>query len=101
MSDKPVQIDDDRMIVTLTVGELRALICEEIGGALKRYADGISVRTTRWMDIQMAAKQYGCTTQTIRNWIRQGAPAVSIGGGMIRLDIAAFEAWVRAQKPRR
>jgi len=56
---------------------------------------------SQWLDVAAAAKHFGCTAQTIRNWIRLGAPARQIGTSahpQFRLDLVEFDGWVRAQK---
>lgn len=94
----PDQHDDTRMSVQLTVGELRDLIRAEVERGLRT---GTVATTPRWIDVGAAAKHFTCTTQTIRNWIKLGAPARQIGSSahpQYRIELAEFEAWVRGQK---
>lgn len=89
--------DRDGMVVQLTVGELRALVREEIQGALSARKD-----VGRWVDVAKAAEIFGCTPQTVRNWIRNGAPAKQVGTSThpsYRIDLAEFNQWAeRSQK---
>lgn len=88
---------DDRMVVQLTLGELRLVIRAEVERAGR---GGSPAQASRWCDVGTAAKHFGCTRQTIHNWIKLGAPARQIGSSahpQFRLELIEFEAWVRAQ----
>ena len=87
---------DDKMIVTLSVGELRAVVRDEV----ERLKAVVPQLPSKWVDTPKAAEHFGCTTQTIRNWIEQGAPATQVGTGArpkYRIELHALEAWCRAQ----
>lgn len=87
---------DDRFVVHVTLGELRLLIRDEV----ERGLHTSKPTTARWCDVGAAAKHFGCTRQTIHNWIKLGAPARQIGDSahpQYRLELAEFEAWVRSQ----
>jgi transposase-like protein len=93
--------NNDKMVVQLTTAELRALIRAEVERGLRENSPP---PPSRWIDVSAAAKQFGCTTQTIRNWIALGAPARQIGASahpVYRIELAEFEAWVRDQKGKR
>ena len=86
---------DQKMLVLLTVGELRQLVRGEVERALRNKAT-----PPRWVDVGAAGKYFGCSTQTIRNWIRLGGPARQIGSTsrpQYRIELVEFEAWVLAQ----
>jgi hypothetical protein len=91
-------VGDDKMIVQLTAGELRALVRDEMSRAARAIAEAKPPSPSdRWTDVEGAAKHFKCSGRTIRNWIKQGAPARTFGPAahaMIRLDLAEFEAWV-------
>jgi hypothetical protein len=94
-----MSIDDERMIVTLTVGELRALIRDGI----ERHSKAARSAESKWADATTAAKHFGVTRQTIRSWVRLGAPATQIGTSthpQYRIDLVEFDRWVRSQKAR-
>lgn len=98
MSDAAEKRDDNDMIVTLKLGDLRRLMREEIREGLRAAPPS---NTQRWVDVAAAAKHFGRTTQTIRNWIRLGAPASQIGTSShpeYSIELAEFEAWVRNQR---
>lgn len=85
---------DGRMVVQLTAADLRELVRAEMCRALQ----AAEKPTSRWTDVTHAAKHFGCTSQTIRNWIKLGAPARQIGSTshpQFRLELLEFEAWVR------
>lgn len=91
----------DRMVVQLTLGELRALIRDELERGLRSGTPPSAAPSPpRWVDVGYAAKHFGCSTQTIRNWIKLGAPAKQIGSTahpQYRFELTEFEAWVRGQ----
>jgi hypothetical protein len=89
---------DDKLLVQLTAADLRALIRAEVEQVI---AAGSTRSTGRWVDVGVAAKHFSCTGQTIRNWIRLGAPARQIGTSahpQFRIDLSEFEAWVRSHR---
>jgi hypothetical protein len=93
---------DERMSVQLTVGELRALIRDEVERVVRSGVQPAAAPSPahRWVDVGFAAEYFGCSTQTIRNWIKLGAPAKQIGSTahpQYRFELAEFEAWVRGQ----
>jgi|1185.fasta_scaffold489964_1 hypothetical protein len=91
-------LDDDKLLVQLTAADLRAMIRAEVERSLRSSAPAPA---SRWIDVSTAAKVFGCTTQTIRNWIALGAPAAQIGSSgcpVYRIELSEFEAWVRNQK---
>jgi hypothetical protein len=93
-----VTVPDDRMLVQLTVAEMRELIRTEVELLLKSTPP---LTTPRWIKVEVAAKYFGCTPMTIRNWIGLGAPAAQIGAAshpQYRIELAKFEAWVRDYK---
>jgi hypothetical protein len=93
--------DDGTMLVQLTAADLRAMIRAEVERTIRSNAPP---PPSRWIDVSTAAKQFGCTTQTIRNWIALGAPAAQIGTSscpVYRIELVEFEAWVRKQKRQR
>jgi hypothetical protein len=85
-------------IVQLSASELRTLIRDE----LEHFrASNSNMSECQWTDTDGAAKHFAVTGQTIRNWIRIGAPARQIGTSahpQLRIDLVEFDRWVRAQK---
>lgn len=92
---------DDKMVVQMTRGELRLLMLETAAEAVKRA--GAAPARSPWVNVEKAAKHFGCTPQTIRNWIRDGAPGQQVGTSArseYRVDLEEMDAWVRAQRPK-
>lgn len=92
--------DTDKMVVQLTASELRELILTTLEQHQRAANSGTSA-PSRWIDATDAAKHFGCSSQTIRNWIKQGAPATQIGSSahpVFRIDLVQFETWVRSQR---
>jgi hypothetical protein len=92
-------VTDANMIVQLTVGELRALVRDEVRSALSERGGPPVPQIGKWVDVATAAKVFGCTPQSIRNWIRAGAPARQIGTSthpQFRIRLEEFETWMPA-----
>lgn len=93
------------MIVQLTVGQLRALLRDEVDRAVDRVMGAKPpVKSPRWVDAEEAAQHFGVTSATIRNWCAAGAPHRRIGApGKVqqyRIELPLFEAWVDESQPR-
>lgn len=86
----------ETQIVVVTLAELRQLVREEIREALAEHP---AERVGRWVDVQKAAEHFDCTPETVRNWIKAGAPARQVGAAdrpSYRIDLAEFDAWARS-----
>lgn len=95
-----VEAVDGKMLVQLTVDELRAVVRAEVERAVM-HASEIKppVKSQRWRDTDEVAEHFSVTPQTIRNWCRDGAPHRTFGTGknpVYRIDLAEFDAWVEA-----
>lgn len=91
--------DNDKMVVQLTASDLRQLIRGELEQFQRESA--APVPESKWADATTAAKHFGVTRQTIRSWVRLGAPATQIGTSthpQYRIDLVEFDRWVRSQK---
>lgn len=91
---------DDQLLVTLTVADLRRLVREEVAALRNPQPE----QPSQWVDVATAAERYACTPQTIRNWIRAGAPARQIGTAehpQFRIHLEQFDAWMEALHARR
>jgi len=86
MADTP----DDQMLVTLTRGQLKALVFEAASEAVRLHG---SSAITPWTDVAAVAKHFDVSGQTIKNWIARGAPARKVGS-TYRIKLVDFEAWV-------
>jgi transposase len=86
--------DDDKPVVMLSRGELKALMREAAAEALAQAA----APPMQWIDVEAAAAHFGVSGQTIRNWIAQGAPAAKPGRDY-KVQLAPFTAWVEAHRP--
>lgn len=85
----------DVKLVVISVDELRVLIRDELGRVLQSRPD-----VPRWHDISAAAEHFGVNPQTVRNWIRAGAPAVQVGSParpLYRLELRALQGWLEAR----
>lgn len=93
----------DGMIVQLTVGQLRALLRDEVDRAVNRVMDAKPpVKSPRWVDAEEAAQHFRVTSATIRNWCSAGAPHRRFGAGKsqrYRIELPVFEAWVESHQP--
>lgn len=92
------EVADDRMLVQLTVRQLRDAIRIEVDRAIGRVLEAKPpVKSAKWIDAVEAADHFRVTPQTIRNWCKDGAPHRTFGTGktpVYRIDLATFEAWV-------
>jgi excisionase family DNA binding protein len=86
----PRALPDDMMIVTLTVGDLRALVRAEATAVLKAGAEPLR---PQWVDVAAAAKHAGAHPKTIKRWIAAGLPATRLGRDY-RLRIDDLDAWL-------
>lgn len=77
MSEAKAEVHDDvRMLVQISVADMRALVREEVERAV---TNTIARTPGRWVDVATAAEHCGCTQQTLRAWIKAGAPARDVG----------------------
>jgi|SRR3990172_8482775 len=88
---------DETMLVTLTRGDLKALVVEATMQAVKQ----VSKPLTAWTDVATVAEHFVVSPQTIKNWIvKHGAPARRVDKEY-RIKLAEFEAWYDAHQPQR
>jgi excisionase family DNA binding protein len=64
---------------------IRAVVREEIGADVPR--------TKRFVTVREAADYFSVCPQTVRNWVKKGAPARQIGGGEFRIELEALAEW--------
>lgn len=96
-----MSVDNDRMIVTLTVGELRALIREEVQRALAERRGGAAAGPARsYIGPEELAKHFGVSRGTVHNWVRTGGCPHEVRGKIVRFKLSDVEAWFAAGKPR-
>ena len=91
--------DDPRMVVQLSVADLRSLVRDEVQRGMQQQVQQLEQVPGKWVDVSTAAKYFGRTSQTIRNWIKDGAPAKQIGTSarpQFRIHLEQFEAWMAA-----
>lgn len=81
--------DDERLAVTLTVGELRRLVT---AAALDAVAGRSSV--TLLVDKQDMARQLGCSASHIDHLRKKGLPSVQVGQ-VVRFEPAKVLDWLR------
>ena len=87
---------DNELAVTLTRGQLKALMREAAAEALSQAAKP----PPKWVDVDALAKHFGVSGQTIRNWVATGAPASQVGRN-IKAKLDEFETWVETHRPDR
>jgi len=95
-------IDNGRMIVTLTVGELRSIIREEVQRAYEAWQREQPERALVWVGPEEIQKRFGISRGTVHNWIRNEGCPHDMRGKILRFQISAVEAWFaagRARKP--
>jgi excisionase family DNA binding protein len=86
---KPDALPPDKMIVTMTAGELRALIAEIMDQKLKRLAP----ERNGLLTVEQAAEFLGYSKDWVfKNWKRIGGK--KIGGRGVRFDAADLESWI-------
>jgi predicted DNA-binding transcriptional regulator AlpA len=92
MTDKVVQLrpdDDSRLIVTLTVGELRTLIRTEV---TKAFANRSS--EDRLVDIEEAAKMLCVSTDWLYHERKRLPFAKKIGRKQLRFSVQGMRRWI-------
>ena len=86
---------DEDMAVTLTVAQLRTIVRDAARDAVAEYVKPAH----QWADVPGCAKHFGCSKQTVRNWIERGCPARQLGErGEYRLRLEEIEAWLDTHK---
>jgi excisionase family DNA binding protein len=89
---KPGATAADRMIVTMTAGELREIIGEVIEQKLKRVSTAKGL-----LNVEQAAQYLGYSREWVyRHWQKVGGR--KIGGKGLRFDAAELQAWVESRK---
>ena len=82
----------DRLVVTISVGELRELIGEIMDQKLKRLATGRNALLT----VEQAAEFLGYSKDWVfKNWRRIGGK--KIGGKGVRFDVVDLETWIKSR----
>src|SRR5262245_14659950 len=89
---RPDALQPDRLVVTISVGELRELIGEIMDQKLKRLATGRNGLLT----VEQAAEFLGYSKDWVfKNWRRIGGK--KIGGKGVRFDAADLETWIKSR----
>jgi len=93
-------IAKDRLLVTLTVGELERLIDERVAGVLGEPRSPAPAQPPpRYVDPAAIARHFGVSRATVHNWVhREGCPHEQ-RGKLVRFELAAVEAWFRGRAP--
>jgi excisionase family DNA binding protein len=81
-----------KLLVTLTVDDLRAIVREELASANKQTEP-----PPRWVDVKKAAEHAGVTTKTIHRWIDAGLPVTHLGRDY-RLRITDLDDWLEKHR---
>jgi len=88
----PEMIPPDRMIVTMTAGDLRELISEIVEQKLKR----LSASRNGLLTVEQAAEFLGYSKDWVfKNWKRIGGK--KIGGRGVRFDAVDLESWTKSR----
>ena len=81
---------DGRMLVQITVEELRTIVAEVVEQKLKRIS---TARPGGLLNADQAAKYLGYSTDWVyKNWKKIGGK--KIGGRGLRFDAADLQAWI-------
>src|SRR5215468_10145773 len=89
---RPDVLPPDKMIVTMTAGELRELIGEIMDQKLKRLATG----RNGLMTVEQAAEFLGYSKDWVfKNWKKIGGK--KIGGKGVRFNQADLESWIKSR----
>lgn len=89
---RPDALSPDKMIVTMTAGELRELIGEILDEKLKR----LDANRKGLLSVKEAATFLGYSTDWVfKNWRKIGGK--KIGGRGVRFDAADLEAWIKSR----
>jgi excisionase family DNA binding protein len=92
VSLKPDALPPDKMLVTITVGELRELISEVVDQKLKRLA----TERNGLLTVEQAAEFLGYSKDWVfKNWRKIGGK--KIGGKGVRFDAADLESWIKSR----
>ena len=90
---KPDVVPADKMLVTLTAGELRLIVGEILDERLKRMNAG---RGNGLLNAEQAAEFLGYSQDWVyKNWQKIGGK--KIGGKGVRFDSLDLEAWVKSR----
>jgi excisionase family DNA binding protein len=84
-------------VIDLDRAQLEAIVGHAVKEALR--AASVATAAPRLMTIVQAAEHAGVHAQTIRAWVRAGAPCVRLGRA-VRVDVAALLAWVTERQRR-
>lgn len=107
MSGAAAEKDEDKLVVTMTMREMRSLLAEAAakGAELALQQAKPEPVSKRWETVPQAAKRYGVSEDTVIGWIdRGGAPARTWSRPQrpgskrkqprtIRIPIDEFDAW--------
>lgn len=74
--------------VTLSVGELEALVERATTAALARASEVL-------VDRDGLARRLGCSASHIDSLRKKGLPTVRVGGAVVRFDVADVVAWLK------
>ena len=85
--------DHTRMLVTITVDELREIVSQEVERALAGTPVASSVEL---LNTQEMAGQIGVSDSTLRAYVQQGCPYIQAGKGFRFRPAAVFE-WLETR----
>jgi predicted DNA-binding transcriptional regulator AlpA len=83
----------DKMIVQLSVGELRAIIREEV-----QVPSNGSAPPDEWVDVETAAKIMSVSSEWIYHNRKRLPFACKIGRKMLRFSLSGLQEWMRSKK---
>src|SRR5215831_5628675 len=83
----------DKLVVTITVGELRSLVGEILDEKFRRLGAG---RNNGLLTVEQAAEFLGYSKDWVfKNWRRIGGK--KIGGKGVRFDVTDLESWINSR----
>lgn len=83
--------EDSRLLVQLTVADLKQLVIEQVRAAMGAAPE--VERSTKWASVEEVARAYSVTGQTIKLYCSEGAPHRRMGN-LYRIDLREFDAWL-------
>jgi predicted DNA-binding transcriptional regulator AlpA len=91
---RSTDVQDDKLIVTMSVGELRQLVRQEV-----QALSGGAAQTEEWVDIEAAAKLMGVSPEWIYHNRKTLPFASKIGRRLLRFSRVGLQQWMESKKP--
>lgn len=90
---RPEQLDDSRPVYTLTIGELRGVIRQEV-----QISPSPSAAPDKWLDAKTAAELLGVSEEWLYHHTKKLPFARKIGPKMLRFSLSGLQEWMESKK---